>query len=162
MKDRFKKLFYQYVKTLLNLFKNQTGHIVISLRDSDIEKVDMQDLLVVEDYQHKKDNDIPFLKSKDNRFYLLSGSMIKKKPYFRISVSDTGSGIYPEVLPNIFDPFFSTKNREKAAGLGLSSVHGTILSYDGAIMVESEVGVGTSVHLFFPQYNKDSNILNES
>ncbi len=65
----------------------------------------------------------------------------------RIDVEDTGSGITPDVLPLIFEPFFSTKQRESGSGLGLSVVYGIVHRHGGSIEVESEVGRGTTFHL---------------
>lgn len=69
--------------------------------------------------------------------------------YMVLKVSDTGTGIPPEILPLIFDPFFSTKQRGQGTGLGLSTVHGIVRSHGGFIQVETALGVGTTfvVHL---------------
>jgi two-component system NtrC family sensor kinase len=69
----------------------------------------------------------------------------------RISVSDTGPGIPPDVLPLIFEPFFSTKDSESGVGLGLAVVYGIVHRHGGTIEVESEVGAGTTFHLRFPR-----------
>jgi signal transduction histidine kinase/CheY-like chemotaxis protein len=72
--------------------------------------------------------------------------------YIKVTVTDTGSGISSEMLPKIFDPFFSTKKTDKrrGSGLGLSVVHAVIKDHDGYIDVESELGQGTSFYLYFP------------
>jgi two-component system, cell cycle sensor histidine kinase and response regulator CckA len=72
--------------------------------------------------------------------------------YVRVSVTDWGGGISKEVLPKIFDPYFSTKRRGTQAGmgLGLSICHTIIQKHGGAIAVESEPGVGTTFHLHLP------------
>jgi two-component system NtrC family sensor kinase len=69
----------------------------------------------------------------------------------RIHVADTGPGIPPDVLPLIFEPFFSTKDSESGVGLGLAVVYGIVHRHGGTIEVESEVGVGTTFHLRFPR-----------
>ncbi|MGN6384972.1 MAG: PAS domain S-box protein [Verrucomicrobiota bacterium] len=71
-------------------------------------------------------------------------------PFLRCTVSDTGSGIPPEVLPRIFDPFFTTKEVGKGTGLGLSIVHGIINQAGGFIEVESVINQGTRFHVFIP------------
>jgi CheY-like chemotaxis protein len=65
-------------------------------------------------------------------------------------VSDTGSGIPEEVLPYIYDPFFTTKPEGKGTGLGLSQVYGIVSSHDGFVDVHTEVDIGTTFLLYFP------------
>jgi signal transduction histidine kinase len=67
-------------------------------------------------------------------------------------VADTGVGIAPEVLPQIFDPFFSTKEAENGVGLGLSVVYGIVERHGGQIDVQSEVGRGTVFHVRLPRH----------
>lgn len=69
----------------------------------------------------------------------------------RISVSDTGVGIPPEVLPHIFEPFFSTKENGTGVGLGLAVVYGIVQRHGGRIDVHSDVGRGTTFTLVLPR-----------
>jgi two-component system NtrC family sensor kinase len=68
-----------------------------------------------------------------------------------ISIGDTGVGIPPDALDHIFEPFFSTKDRQEGVGLGLAVVHGIIHRHSGRIEVESEVHRGTTFHLYLPR-----------
>jgi PAS domain S-box-containing protein len=72
--------------------------------------------------------------------------------YVRISVVDEGHGIPAELLPKIFDPYFSTKHRgvQKGMGLGLTICHSIVQRHGGAITVESEVGKGSAFHVYLP------------
>jgi PAS domain S-box-containing protein len=70
--------------------------------------------------------------------------------YVKLMVSDTGTGIDPEIVDRIFDPYFTTKELEKGTGIGLSVVHGIIKSHSGAISVDSKFGKGTSFSILFP------------
>jgi PAS domain S-box-containing protein len=74
----------------------------------------------------------------------------KPGPYSRIDVADTGIGIPAEIADKIFDPFFTTKEPGKGTGLGLSTVVGIVRSHGGFITVESEVGKGSTFHVFLP------------
>jgi two-component system cell cycle sensor histidine kinase/response regulator CckA len=70
--------------------------------------------------------------------------------WIRLTVTDTGVGILPDVFPHIFDPFFTTKAPGEGAGLGLAQVYGIVRQHGGHIDVATELGRGTSFILYLP------------
>ena len=70
--------------------------------------------------------------------------------YVGLRVADTGSGMSPDIMSRIFDPYFTTKEQGKGTGMGLAIVHGVISEYGGAVSVESRPGEGSAFHLYFP------------
>ncbi|ARV57952.1 histidine kinase [Nostocales cyanobacterium HT-58-2] len=71
--------------------------------------------------------------------------------YIVVTISDTGTGIPPEILERIFDPFFTTKEVGKGTGLGLSTVLGIVKNHGGFVEVASQVSQGTQFQVFLPR-----------
>ena len=71
-------------------------------------------------------------------------------PGAELAVADTGPGIAPEILPHIFEPFFSTKGQTIGTGLGLSVSYGIVERHGGRIFVESTLGFGTTFRVQLP------------
>ena len=75
--------------------------------------------------------------------------------YLMLDVSDTGSGMTPDVAAKAFDPFFTTKPIGQGTGLGLSMIYGFVKQSGGSVMIDSEPGVGTSLKLYLPRWNQE-------
>jgi CheY-like chemotaxis protein len=78
--------------------------------------------------------------------------LLEKRNYVYFSVKDSGSGISEENLQSIFDPYFSTKEKETVSGLGLYVTYGIIKAHKGHIEVSSKINEGTEFDVFIPAY----------
>ena len=76
---------------------------------------------------------------------------LKPGPYVRLTVRDTGCGIKPEIMDQIFDPYFTTKGLGEGTGLGLAAVQGIVKSHGGSVSAYSEPGKGTTFHVLLPR-----------
>ena len=81
---------------------------------------------------------------------------IQPGDYVELMVSDTGEGIGTDIIGNIFNPYFTTKEIGKGTGMGLSITHGIIKSYGGTITVESVLGRGATFHAYFPVIKEEA------
>ncbi len=88
--------------------------------------------------------------------FTTSNKRLKPGDYVKLSVSDTGTGIAPDILGLIFDPYFTTKGPDKGTGMGLAMVHGIIESYGGGITVDTQISRGTTFTIYLPVVNNIS------
>ena len=81
---------------------------------------------------------------------LVSAPHLQSGNFLRLSISDTGTGIAPEIQEKIFEPYFTTKPIGKGTGMGLSIIHGIVKSYGGLVSCYSQPGKGTCFHVYLP------------
>jgi predicted ATPase/signal transduction histidine kinase/GAF domain-containing protein/ActR/RegA family two-component response regulator len=92
---------------------------------------------------------------------MLSHGTLSAGNYVRLLVSDTGSGIPPDVLKRMFDPFFTTKRVGDGTGLGLALVQNIVAEFGGAIDVATQLNVGTTITIWFPAAERAPALLAE-
>nr|MBF0222305.1 PAS domain S-box protein [Desulfobulbaceae bacterium] len=89
-------------------------------------------------------------------------NMLPAGEYVKLSFADNGCGMSKNIMNQIFDPFYTTKEVGKGTGMGLAIVRGIMENYKGTITVDSQIGEGTTFHLYFPVTEEPSAVLPDS
>lgn len=126
------------------------GKLDIELKKIDASDVDIPDMLQTDLPKSTETPPAMFEDISASKTRLILGKLAKDQSYTRLKISDTGTGMSRTIMEHIFEPFFTTKSVDKGTGLGLATVHGVIISHQGAVVIDSEVGVGTIFNIYFP------------
>ena len=90
--------------------------------------------------------------------YAAANSDVDPGQYVCVRVTDTGTGMTPDVAARAFDPFFTTKPIGQGTGLGLSMIYGFARQSDGHVKIDSEPGLGSTIKLYLPRYSGDEEV----
>lgn len=128
----------------------RSGKVTLVVRDMDWNLCGLRRYMMREHSADRLKASAMRTKAWQGKNYLMAGFLAKERNYLQLTVSDTGGGIFPDILPHIFDPFFTTKNMNNSTGLGLSTIQTNVINAGGALIVETVPEQGTSVHVFLP------------
>lgn len=123
---------------------SQFGHILMNIAVNARDAMPGGGKLIIETRPMNLDDD-----------YVLGHADVRPGRYALAAISDTGTGIPPEIISHIFEPFFTTKEQGKGTGLGLATVYGLVTQSGGYVWVYSEPGQGTTFKIYLPQVGDD-------
>ena len=151
---------------LTDLLKNQLADTSISFQvtaESDVQCVDLDPDLMLQVFHNIILNAVEAMDGKGTLSVKLNhvdgkieaeriGQPMPEGDLIRISIKDTGSGVEPQILDQIFDPYFSTKQKgtQKGMGLGLTITHAIVKKHGGVVRIDSTPGIGSTVWIYLP------------
>ena len=126
--------------------QTQLHQVIVNLINNSVDAMDGEGNVTIK---------LSHISSSDN--ILTQFPNIIKGMYCKLQVTDTGHGMDQTTMARMFEPFFTTKEVGKGTGLGLATVHTIVEEHQGEIIVESQLGHGTTFTLLFPEYKENTN-----
>jgi len=126
----------------INADSSQMTQVLMNLCINSVESIKNNGNIIIKTYNIDIDKE-----------FAVSHPPLKEGNHICLTVEDTGSGMHKDILPKIFEPFFSTKSTGR--GLGMAAVFGIIENHDGYISIESEFGKGTVINVYIPAIKLD-------
>jgi PAS domain S-box-containing protein len=146
------KLLRSTIPTSIELRQSIQGDFIIMADPVQVHQIVMN--LCTNAYHVMEDSggvlEVSLTNADIDAIFINSHQGLKPGDYLKLSVSDTGAGISPDIMDFIFEPYFTTKEAGEGTGLGLAMVHGIVKSYGGVVTVESELGKGTVFTVYLP------------
>lgn len=122
--------------------ETQLHQVIVNIINNAVDAMDDEGVVTLK---------VSHVNAKDD--YLKQFPKIKNSDYCKLEISDTGHGMDQPTLERIFEPFFTTKEVGKGTGLGLSTVHAIVTEHEGEILVDSQLGRGTTFTILLPELN---------
>lgn len=139
----------------IDAMEDEHGVLSISIEQISSEKILTEDVFGEDLPDPKAVAIVKIEEESPLRTKLVLGHIVQSIQYAKITVSDTGTGMSKSVMEHVFEPFFTTKSVEEGTGLGLATVHGVVVSHRGMLIIDSELGTGTTFEIYFPIHQND-------
>ncbi|MFQ5785905.1 MAG: PAS domain S-box protein [Alphaproteobacteria bacterium] len=127
---------------------NEPGVLEVTVEDVEIDGGYAADL--ASSTHQRSEKAFRIVPSDDERRWRLWAGLLERGPHVKLTVSDTGCGMDGATLNRIFEPFFTTRGVGEGTGLGMATVHGTVIGHGGAFVIDTALGEGAVFQVFFP------------
>ncbi len=139
----------------IDAMEDDHGGLSMSIRSINSADIDMSNIYGDELPDPKEIAPVRIQDHGPLRTALILGHVKNGTDYVKITVVDTGTGMSRSIMEHVFEPFYTTKSVDEGTGLGLSTVHGVVVSHRGMLVIDSEIGSGTKFDIYFPIYMEE-------